>query len=184
MSVNELRYRPYFSHEAPTFMTPVPSRVPIIPQNISMTYLLLNTSHCAPHILLRFKHKPSNIRHSMPHIGPSLDTSRESRVTHLEFCMALEQQHIHHTDILHIPMSLKFLSHLRPQHRHRQVECVLGLDFGGLSSSALVSLPVFPWPCSLPCPSTAMCINLYTYRSNPLPIALQDSCLRIFQADG
>jgi hypothetical protein len=53
--------------------------------------------------------------------------------TYLELRVALEQQHVHRRHLVHISMSFKLLSDLRPDSGHWHVEGVHVLDFWRLS---------------------------------------------------
>jgi hypothetical protein len=47
--------------------------------------------------------------------------------------MALEQEHIHHSNLIHISVPLELLPHLRSESRNRHVEGVHGLNLWSLS---------------------------------------------------
>lgn len=62
----------------------------------------------------------------------NLALRREGGNTNLELCMALVQQHVHRTQLLHVPVLFKLLTDLGADSRDRDAQGVHGLDFGGL----------------------------------------------------
>lgn len=46
--------------------------------------------------------------------------------------MALVQQHVHRTQLLHVPVLLKLLTDLGADSRDRDAQGIHGLNFGGL----------------------------------------------------
>lgn len=87
------------------------------------------------------------------------------RCTHLKLLMAIEQQHVHRLELIHVSVSLELLPYLGANGGDGHVEGVHLLDLGALragiiSSTALPPHLLSPLPGSPP------------YRSQPFPVAL------------
>jgi hypothetical protein len=70
--------------------------------------------------------------------------SKDRKSTNLELGVALEQQDIYGTELLHVAVFLELLANLGADGGYGHVQRVHGLDLGGLFGSILliVSLPV------------------------------------------
>jgi hypothetical protein len=98
-------------------------------------------------------HIQSLVVRPYPSATPQLVPLRKEMSSYLIFRMALEEQHIHDRQSIHITMSLELLPHLRPQRRHGHVQRVHILDLRSLFphiSNCLARRALLPPPTQCP----------------------------------